>query len=112
VIIALGITLRFISVKQLGKHFTVDVTIREGHELFAGGFYKYLRHPSYSASILSFLGFGVTLNNWLSLLAILAITFSAFVYRMNVEEKVLIEEFGDKYREHIKGTKRLIPFIY
>lgn len=112
IIIAIGITLRFISVKQLGKQFTVDVTIRHDHELYTGGFYKYLRHPSYSASLLSFIGFGVTLNNWLSLIVVLALPFIAFLYRMNVEEKVLIERFGEKYKEHIKRTKRLIPFIY
>jgi protein-S-isoprenylcysteine O-methyltransferase Ste14 len=112
VIIACGVILRFISVKQLGKHFTVDVTIRKDHELYRGGFYKYLRHPSYSASLISFIGFGVTLNNWLSLIVVFSLPFIAFLYRMKVEEKVLIHQFGDQYLEHIKKTKRLIPFLY
>ena len=30
---------------------------------------------------------------------------------MNVEEAALIEAFGDEYRQYMKRTKRIIPFI-
>ncbi|MEO8852326.1 MAG: isoprenylcysteine carboxylmethyltransferase family protein [Ginsengibacter sp.] len=56
-IIILGIILRLIAVASLGKFFTVDVTIRQNHRLKKDGIYKYLRHPSYFASLLSFIGF-------------------------------------------------------
>ena len=31
---------------------------------------------------------------------------------MNLEEKLLKEEFGKEYELYMKKTKRLIPFIY
>jgi len=31
------------------------------------------------------------------------------LYRVKVEEKTLVERFGDRYREYIKRTKRFIP---
>lgn len=29
-----------------------------------------------------------------------------------MEEQMLIEEFGDEYREYQKTTSKLIPFVY
>src|SRR5690606_4917059 len=62
-LIVIGLVLRLIIIKSLGKFFTADVTIRQHHRLKTDGFYKSLRHPSYSASLLSFIGFGISLNN-------------------------------------------------
>ena len=111
-IILSGIILRLIIVKSLGRFFTVNVTITPNHILKKDGFYKYLRHPSYSASLLSFIGFGVTLNNLISLALVTALILTAFIIRINIEEKVLLKHFGSMYSDYIKTTKRIIPFIY
>jgi len=34
------------------------------------------------------------------------------IYRIRVEEQMLIDQFGDEYRTYMRKTKRLIPFIY
>ncbi len=112
IIIIIGMIIRFAAIKQLGRFFTVNVTIRDDHKLIQSGFYKYLRHPSYTGSLLSFLGFGLSLNNWLSLMIIFLPTLFAFIYRMRIEENVLAEQFGKQYLEYINKTKRIIPFIY
>lgn len=111
-IIFIGIILRLLAVASLGKFFTVDVTIRQNHKLKKDGIYKYLRHPSYFASLISFIGFGISLNNWVALLLITFAILTAFIIRIKVEEKVLIEQFGSEYIEYKKATSRLIPFIY
>ncbi len=111
-VIIMGITIRLVAIKQLGQFFTVDVTIRENHQLLQNGLYKLVRHPSYTGSLLSFLGLGLSLNNWLSLSIVLLPTLSTFIYRMNIEEKVLIEQFGKQYLDYMAKTKRLIPFMY
>ncbi len=111
-ILILGIVFRLIAVKQLGQFFTVDVTIKENHELFQSGLYNYLRHPSYTGSLLSFLGFGFSLNNWFSLALVFLPTLFVMLYRINIEEKVLKAQFGEIYSEYCSKTKRLIPFIY
>ncbi|UOU99320.1 isoprenylcysteine carboxylmethyltransferase family protein [Chryseobacterium daecheongense] len=110
--VLLGIVFRLIIIRSLGKYFTVDVAIRENHRIKKEGFYKYLRHPSYAFSLLTFLGLGLFLNNWLSLVLALIPPFLAFNYRMKVEERVLIEEFGDEYIQYQRNTKRVIPFLY
>lgn len=107
-----GIVLRLIVVRSLGRLFTVDVTIRDGHKLKTDGFYQYLRHPSYFASLLSFVGFGISLNNWVSLILVTVAITTVFIIRINIEEKVLIEQFGEEYLEYKRNTKGLIPFVW
>ena len=110
--IIIGIIIRLVAIKQLGKFFTVDVTIRENHQLLQSGLYKFLRHPSYTGSLISFLGFGLSLNNWLSLFIVFLPVLFSIIHRINIEEKVLTERFGKQYSDYIAGTKRLIPFVY
>ncbi|WET48047.1 isoprenylcysteine carboxylmethyltransferase family protein [Chryseobacterium indologenes] len=111
-LILIGIIFRFIIIRSLGRYFTVDVTIKEDHRIKKEGFYKYLRHPSYAFSLLTSLGLGLYLNNWLSFIFALVPPFLAFTYRIKIEEQALVEQFGDEYIQYRKTTKKLIPFIY
>ena len=112
VIIVLGMILRFISIWTLGRLFTVDITIREGHKIKKDGVYKLIRHPSYFGTLLSFIGFGITLNNWLSFITITILITIALLHRIKIEEKVLINQFGADYLDYKKNTFHLIPWIY
>ena len=107
-----GMIVRFISIWTLGRLFTVDVTIRENHKIKKDGIYRMIRHPSYSGSLLSFIGFGISLNNWLSLMTITVLMTAAFLYRIRVEEKSLIAQFGSDYLNYKRDTYFLIPWIY
>jgi len=112
VIILAGIVIRFTAIKTLGKFFTVDLAFRDDHKLINTGLYKYVRHPSYSGSLLSFFGFGLSLNNWICLLVVVVPVLISFLYRINLEEKLLLEQLGEAYANYKKTTKRLIPLIY
>ncbi|MBT2621504.1 MULTISPECIES: methyltransferase family protein [Chryseobacterium] len=111
-LILIGIIFRLIIIRSLGKYFTVDITIKDDHKIKKEGFYNYLRHPSYSFSLLTFLGLGLYLNNWFSLALAFIPPFLAFSYRIKIEEQALVEQFGDEYIQYRKMTKKLIPFIY
>ena len=110
--IVVGMVFRFISIWTLGRLFTVDVTIRDNHTIKKNGIYSIVRHPSYLGSLVSFIGFGISLNSWLSLMAIAVLMTIAFIYRIKIEEKVLINQFGADYLEYKKKTYGLIPWIY
>ena len=92
--------------------FTVDVTIRDDHKIKKDGLYRLIRHPSYSGSILSFIGFGISLNNWISLFIISLPVIFAMIHRIKVEEKLLVARFGKEYVDYMRKTFRLIPWIY
>jgi protein-S-isoprenylcysteine O-methyltransferase Ste14 len=111
-VIIIGMIIRFIAIRTLGKFFTVDLGTDKGHSLINKGLYNYIRHPSYSGSLLSFLGLGLSLNNWISLLVIFVPILFAFIYRINIEETLLLAQFGSDYQDYKNHTKRLIPLIY
>jgi len=111
-LILLGMTIRFIAIISLGRFFTVDVAIRQGHMLKKDGMYRYVRHPAYTGSLLSFLGFGVSLNNWVSLAVVVIPVTAAFLYRIKLEEEMLVASFGGEYERYRKETYRLLPGVY
>ena len=107
-----GLALRFWAIRVLARFFTIDVNIQEGHELIRRGPYRWLRHPSYTGSLMTFLGFGLALGNLWSLLVVMAPVTVAFLWRMRVEERVLSEAFPTQYADYARQTKRLIPFVW
>lgn len=111
-LIVFGMVFRFSAIWSLGKMFTVDVTIRENHKIKKDGLYKILRHPAYSGMILSFIGFGFSVNNWISLLIVAIPVISVMIFRIKTEEKMLLKQFGDEYSNYMKATYRLLPWIF
>jgi protein-S-isoprenylcysteine O-methyltransferase len=112
IIFAAGIALRCWAIVTLGRFFTVDVQIEADHELVERGPFRVVRHPSYSGILLAFLGFGLSLANWIALVVLLVPIFIAFVRRMNVEEDALRGALGDAYANYVARTRRIIPGIY
>lgn len=108
----IGVLFRLAIIASLGQMFTVNVTIRPDHRLKTDGFYRHLRHPSYTASLLTFFGFGITLNNWLSLILITIPVLAVLLFRIRVEEKALTDRFGQEYLHYKKSAKALVPFIF
>lgn len=108
----LGFVLRWYSIFVLGRFFTVDVTIDAEHSLVEKGPYRYVRHPSYTGSLLMLVGFGLSLLNWLALIVLWVPVGFAFAYRIHVEEDALARALGESYRGYMARTKRLLPGVY
>ena len=107
-----GIILRAIAILTLGRFFTANVAVRTGHRVIRQGPYRWMRHPSYTGSLITFFGLGLSFANWLSLAELLILMLVVYIYRMNVEEKVLISSLGEEYLDYSRHTKRLIPGVY
>ena len=97
--------------RMLGDSFTYDVRVRAGQAVVERGAYRYVRHPSYAAGLLLFGGVGLAVTNWLSLAVALLLPALAYVYRISVEERALVESLGPAYALYMKRTKRLVPFV-
>ena len=106
-----GVAFRLYSIRILGKYFTTVITTQPGQTVVENGPYRWIRHPSYSGALLTLFGLGLTLGNWLSLIVIMVATILGYSYRIFVEEKALAVSLGDPYREYMKHTKRIIPFV-
>ena len=111
-LILLGVIIRWSAILELRKYFTVDVKILPDHKLIRSGLFQYIRHPSYFGLLLSVLGLGITMVNWLSTLVILVPHIILIVLRINEEERALEGRFGPDYRAYRQQTKRLIPLLY
>ena len=107
-----GVAIRWYSIVHLGQFFTVNVAIAPNHRLIDTGPYRYVRHPSYTGALMAFLGLALCLANWTSLMVMMIPVLSVFLWRMHVEEAALLQAFGDRYREYMNRTKRLIPALY
>ncbi|MTI65535.1 MAG: isoprenylcysteine carboxylmethyltransferase family protein [Firmicutes bacterium] len=109
-LIVLGIIIRGIGIKTLGKFFSRDVETWSNQKVVRVGIYKYIRHPAYCGNILQVIGFPLVLNSYYSLVLSI-VTICIFLWRIKVEEKFLIKELPE-YKEYIKETKRVIPKIW
>ncbi len=112
ILFVLGLIVRWIAIIYLGRFFTVNVAIAEDHQLITTGPYRYVRHPSYTGTLLIFLGFGLCMQNVFSLAAMFLPISAAFLWRMHVEEQALREAFGDRYLLYAARTRQLIPLVY
>jgi len=107
-----GLALRWYSIIHLGRFFTVNVAIAADHHLVDSGPYHFVRHPSYTGSLLVVFGFALSFQNWASLLLIFVPCCAATLWRIHIEEKALVEGLGEQYSSYMQRTKRLIPLIY
>ena len=112
ILFVLGLIIRWVAIIHLGRFFTVNVAIAEDHQLISTGPYRYVRHPSYTGTLMIFLGFGLCMQNIFSLAVVFLPIAIAFLWRMHVEEEALQAAFGEQYRTYITQTRRLIPYLY
>jgi protein-S-isoprenylcysteine O-methyltransferase len=107
-----GILFRFWSIQTLGRLFSTRLVIQERHQLITTGPYKYLRNPSYTGALVTFIGFGLGVGNWLSAAVLLFAGLMAYVWRIRDEERMLFEQFGQTFEEYKRRTWALIPFVW
>ncbi len=104
-----GLAFRIWSIRTLGKFFTVTVQRVDGHRVIKHGPYAIVRHPSYLGAIVAMLGSSVLLAAWFSLFIGATLLAIAYYTRILAEERLLVNEFGDEYRNYIASTPALLP---
>jgi protein-S-isoprenylcysteine O-methyltransferase Ste14 len=105
-----GAALAIGSRAMLGRNWSATVELKQDHELVTRGPYRLVRHPIYSGLLLLFLGNAIMVGDWRGLLAV-AIVFVSFWRKFRLEERWLVEHFGDAYRLYQARTKALIPAV-
>lgn len=111
-ILILSLWLFWRSHHDLGKNWSSTLQIREGHTLITNGVYQNIRHPMYTSVLLLCIAQILLLSNWIVGLSGL-ISFSiAYVARVEQEEQMLLNKFGDDYEAYRLRTKRLVPYLF
>lgn len=107
-----GLALTVWAYRTLGRSFSLDVQVQNDHRVVETGPYRVLRHPGYAGVLVAFFGLGLALQSWVAVLVLLLATTVAFTYRVSIEEKFLVAELGDRYREYMARTKRIVPYVW
>jgi protein-S-isoprenylcysteine O-methyltransferase Ste14 len=106
-----GLLLRWVAIRQLGRHFTYRVSAVSEPVLVRDGLYRHLRHPSYLGLGLYYIGLPLTTGRFAGLLCFTLPCLLALFNRMKIEERALREIFGAEYAQYSKRTSSLIPFL-
>lgn len=107
-----GVWIRYSSMKTLGRFYSRNVGVQGEHSIVQNGWYRYIRHPGYLGTFLTYLGFAISTSSGVAVGINIVLFFLAYSYRINVEEQILTSKFGEKYRQYQSKTWRLIPFVY
>jgi protein-S-isoprenylcysteine O-methyltransferase Ste14 len=98
--------------KQLGKNWSISLELREKQTLVTDGLYGYVRHPMYSSFILFAVAQALLLQNWIAGPIGLVAIGILFFLRVPREEQMMIETFGEAYRDYMRRTARVVPWVY
>ena len=105
----LGFALLQWAQNTLGKNWSDTPRMIKEQSLITSGPYQFIRHPIYTAFLL-ILGSTLLISaNWLIGIAWLGMTILEVASRVSFEENLMLEYFGDQYREYMKRTGRLLP---
>ena len=94
---------------DLGRNWSPSLQLREGHELVTEGVYRYVRHPMYASEWVWGIAQALLLQNWIAGWAGLALFMPLHVARVPREEQMMVERFGEAYREYINRTGGIVP---
>jgi len=106
---ALGLLFTVWARIHLGRNWSGTVTIKRDHELIAGGPYAIVRHPIYTGLIVAFIGSAMARGEWRGILAVF-IAWAALWRKLRLEERWMIERFGERYIAYCRRVPALVPF--
>ncbi len=104
-----GITIRLLALHQLGPMYSLNIDIRNQHQLVESGVFAWLRHPLYFAYILDTVGIVIFLQSPPIALILIPIV-TGISIRANREETVLRKAFGNTYDQYAERVSGFNPF--
>lgn len=112
VLVAAGMILLTWARVHIRGLYTGHVAVHSDHRLVQSGPYHIVRHPGYSGFLLIALGVCLGYASLIGLIAIPVLLLPGLAYRMGVEERLLVAQFGEEYQRYARKTKRMLPGIW
>lgn len=95
----------------LGMNWSGGITAKKDHKLIVSGPYRFVRHPIYTGFITALTGTCLVMGGIAGILVTGLYTIGLLT-KINKEEVLLTELFGEVYTEYRQRTRKLIPFIW
>ena len=87
---------------DLKSNWSPTLEIFKGHTLVTSGIYKHIRHPMYASQWIWVVAQILLLQNWIAGPIDLLFFIPFYILRVRAEEKMMLDTFGDQYREYMK----------
>ncbi len=94
---------------DLKANWSRSLELYEGHTLITNGIYHYIRHPMYASQLVWGVAQTFLIQNWIAGPASLMFFVPFYILRSRAEEQMMLEKFGDEYREYEKATGGILP---
>jgi protein-S-isoprenylcysteine O-methyltransferase Ste14 len=107
-----GIAFRLWAIRTLGRFFRGVVHVQADHQVVRHGPYRWLRHPAYAGALVAVVGIALTFHNVASFVVYVACGAAGVLYRIHVEERVLLAALGADYEQYAATTARLVPRVW
>jgi protein-S-isoprenylcysteine O-methyltransferase Ste14 len=107
---AAGVLVAVWARRTIGKDWSAEVQIKEGHQLIRSGPYARIRHPIYTGILLATLGTALVIGEYRGLVANVMFLIG-FTRKARKEESFLAAEFGAAFDEHRHHTGFFLPRI-
>jgi protein-S-isoprenylcysteine O-methyltransferase Ste14 len=109
-IIIVGWGVDYVANRTIGESWSPTIDKTKEQDLVTSGVYAVIRHPLYLSGLLILAGtniyFGSSWSWFGALLALIVI-----LIRVPIEERRLVERFGQEYIAYQKRTKAILPWI-
>jgi protein-S-isoprenylcysteine O-methyltransferase Ste14 len=94
---------------DLGLNWSPSLEIRDKHELITRGIYGVIRHPMYASQLLWVIAQPLLLQNWIAGFLNLLVFIPFYFLRVKAEEQLMLEMFGDQYRNYMEKVGAVLP---
>jgi len=94
---------------SLGTSYSPTLRVAEERVVVTAGPYRWIRHPLYAFWLPLMAGWGVAARNWFILVSGTVLVLVLMIIRVPREEAMMVEGFGESYREYMKRTGRFVP---
>ena len=96
---------------SIGRNVSETVLTKRDHALVTTGPYRWIRHPLYTTGAVLLVAIGLMAANWFILLFALLALVSLRLAVIPLEERELVNKFGDEYVRYMARTGRLLPRV-
>jgi len=108
-LIALAVWIIWRAHADLGRNWSPSLEVVAEQKLVTQGIYRSLRHPIYTAMFLFTIAQALLLQNVLAGAAGLLTYIPLYLVRVPREEQMMLDHFGEEYREYMRKTGRFFP---
>jgi len=108
-VMAGAVFLFFRAHQDLKTNWSPVLEMFDGHVLVIHGVYRIIRHPMYASGWLMAVAQILLLQNWIAGPITLIVFIPFYIIRVPAEETLMLDTFGEQYRDYCKKTGALIP---